>query len=75
MSQSRSWSLTQEANNLSGVCSACRATRQLHINDGTVHNHGPRANPYPDSHKPPLSVSKPSVRGGLADSKSLADVI
>jgi len=55
------------------VCSAHRATRQLHVKDGTVHNHGPRANPCPGSHKPPLSVSKPSVSGGFADSQSLAD--
>ena len=36
----RSWSLSQEANKLSGACSAYRATRQLPIKDGTVHNHG-----------------------------------
>ena len=49
------------------MCSAHRATRQLHVKDGTVHNHGPRANPCPGSHEPPLSVSKPSVKGGFAE--------
>ena len=55
MSQ-RSWSLSQEANKSSGVCCVCRATRQLHHKDGLVHRHGPRDNPCPGSHKPPLSL-------------------
>lgn len=57
MSQGRTWSLSQDANKSSGVCSVCHATRQLHLRDGTVHKHGPRDNPCPGSHKPPLSLS------------------
>ena len=55
MSQARSWPLSQEANKASGVCSECRATRQLHLKDGTVHRHGPRNKPCPGSHKLPMS--------------------
>ena len=36
-------------------------TRQLHLKDGTVHNHGPRHNPCPGSNKPPLGASGPSI--------------
>ena len=61
MSQSRTWSLSQDANKSSGVCSVCHATRQLHLRDGTVHRHGPRDKPCPGSHKPPLGSSS---RGG-----------
>lgn len=56
---SQSWPLSQEANKATGICSVCRATRQLHFKDGTVHKHGPRNKPCQGSHKPPLSV----VRG------------
>ena len=57
MSQ-QTWSLSQEANKSSGLCSVCRATRQLHLKDQTVHKHGPRENPCPGSNKPPLSVTQ-----------------
>jgi len=40
-----------------GVCGVCRATRQLHLKDGTVHKHGPRTRPCAGSHKPPRDVS------------------
>jgi len=53
---SQSWPLSQEANKATGICSVCRATRQLHFKDGTVHKHGPRNKPCQGSHKPPLSV-------------------
>ena len=53
----RSWPLSQDANKNSGVCSGCRAVRQLHLKDGKVHRHGPRDNPCPGSNKLPLSVS------------------
>jgi len=55
MSQ-QTWSLSQDANKSSGVCSVCRATRQLHLKDGTLHRHGPRDSPCPGSNKPPLSI-------------------
>lgn len=54
MPQTRSWQLSQDANKSSGVCSVCHVTRQLHLRDGTVHNHGPRDNPCPGSHRLPL---------------------
>ena len=57
MSQ-QTWPLSQDANKSSGLCSVCRATRQLHHKDGTVHKHGPRDNPCPGSNKPPLSASQ-----------------
>ena len=63
MSHAQSWSLSQQANKSSVVCSVCRAVRQLHNKDGTVHNHGPRNNPCPGSHKPPLArgANSPSL--------------
>ena len=51
---SQTWPLSQDANKRSGLCSVCRATRQLHLKDGTVHKHGPRENPCSGSHKPPV---------------------
>ena len=55
MSQ-QTWPLSQDANKSSGLCSVCRATRQLHLKDGTLHRHGPRDNPCPGSNKLPLSI-------------------
>ena len=57
MSHIQSWALSQEANKSNGVCSVCRATRQLHLKDGTVHKHGPRDKPCSGSHKPPLGAA------------------
>ena len=68
-SHTRSWPLSQEANKSSGVCSVCRATRQLHLKDGTVHKHGPRDRPCQGSHKPPLravSQNQPSAASNTA---------
>lgn len=54
---SQTWSLSQDANKKCGSCRVCFATRQLHMKDGTVHNHGPRSNPCSGSHQPPLPDS------------------
>ena len=56
-SQSRVWALSQTANKESGTCSVCLSTRQLHLKDGTVHQHGPRGNRCPGSDKLPRHVS------------------
>src|SRR5258706_610648 len=58
--QRQTWSLSQEANKSSGVCSHCHATRQLHLKDGTVHRHGPRHSPCPGSDRPPLATQSAS---------------
>ena len=58
---SQAWPLSQTANKANGVCSVCHATRQLHLKDGTIHRHGPRNQPCPGSHKPPLGPSGASV--------------
>ena len=55
MAHQQSWPLSQDANKRSGTCSSCHAVRQLHLKDGTVHQHGPRGNPCPGSHQLPLS--------------------
>ena len=60
MSQTQHWPLSQEANKARGQCSVCLAERQLHLKDGTVHQHGPRSNPCAGSHKLPISVSNSS---------------
>ena len=65
---SQTWALSQTANKASGTCSVCRAVRQLHHKDGTVHKHGPRSNPCPGSNKPPLSA----VSGGAALSQPVS---
>jgi len=62
MSQ-QTWPLSQNANKSSGLCIVCRATRQLHIKDGTIHQHGPRDDPCPGSNKPPLSMNLPDPPG------------
>jgi len=74
---SQSWPLSQDANKANGMCrpSVCRATRQLHIKDGTVHKHGPRSRPCPGSHKPPLDGANLSQGNTLADSSSVSDAI
>jgi Reverse transcriptase (RNA-dependent DNA polymerase) len=54
---SQNWPLSQSINKSKGICSVCKAVRQLHLKDGTVHQHGPRKNPCAGSHKAPLSVS------------------
>jgi len=56
MSHSRWWPVSQEANKSSGACSVCRATRQLHLKDGTIHKHSPCDRPCAGSHKPPLGA-------------------
>ena len=55
MSHAQPWPLSQKANKASGTCSVCRATRQLHLKDGTIHRHGPKNNPCPGSHQLPIS--------------------
>ena len=54
---SEKWPLSQLANKSNGTCSFCLATRQLHLRNGTIHKHGPRDDPCPRSHKPPLQAS------------------
>ena len=49
------WSLSQDICKNRGTCSVCLDVFQLHIKDGSVHQHGPRSNRCPGSHKPPLS--------------------
>jgi len=39
-SMSQKWPLSQSANQSSGTCSICLATRQIHFRDGTIHTHG-----------------------------------
>ena len=59
MPHSQSWPLSQDVNKLSGECSICHATCQLHLKDGTVHKHGSRQNPCAGSGKLPLKVNPP----------------
>ena len=62
MAHRQTWSLSQDANKSSGVCSSCHAVRQLHIKDGTIHRHGPRSKPCDGSDKPPLSAQSTSFQ-------------
>ena len=56
MAHRQTWSLSQDANKDSGVCSVCHAVRQVHLKDGTLHLHGPLKNRCPGSNKPPLQT-------------------
>ena len=53
---SQKWTLSQTANKASGVCPVCKATRQLHLKDGTLHQHGPRTNRCPGTGQKPLTI-------------------
>jgi len=59
MSHRQTWRLSQDAGKNSGECSVCHAVRQLHLKDGTVHQHGPRDNRCPGSGKPPAILHVP----------------
>ena len=52
---SQKWIMSQTANKASGVCPVCKATRQLHLKDGTLHQHGPRTNRCPGTGQKPLT--------------------
>ena len=75
---SQSGSLSQEVNKKCGTCRVCLATRQLHIRDGTVHNHGPRGKLCSGSHQPPLPdsarIHQPTLAAAAAVSSSQEDV-
>src|SRR6267154_4682687 len=51
---SQPWKLSQTANKDKGRCSVCHVVRQVHLNDGCIHQHGPRNNRCLGSNKPPL---------------------
>jgi hypothetical protein len=53
---SQKWALSQTANKASGACPVCKASRQLHLKDGTLHQHGRRANRYPGTGQKPLTI-------------------
>jgi hypothetical protein len=53
---SQKWALSQTANKASGVCPVCKATRQLHFKDGTLHQRGPRANRCPGTGLKPQTI-------------------
>jgi hypothetical protein len=53
---SQKWALSQTANKASGVCPVCKATRQLSLKNGTLHQHCPRANRCPGTGLKPLTV-------------------
>ena len=71
MSQQKTWTLSQDANKSSGICSSCRATHQLHLKDGTVHQHGPRINRCPGSNKLPLSAQQQLPASSASSQASL----
>src|SRR5206468_2696752 len=71
MAHSQSWTLSKEANKLSGTCCHCFAVRQLHLKDGTVHLHGPRNNPCPGSRKLPTGHPQPQSQSTTHHSQSL----
>jgi len=60
MSHRQTWRLSQDAGKNSGECSVCHAVRQLHLKDGTIHQHGPRHNRCPGSGKTPAISHAPT---------------
>ena len=73
MAHRQTWTLSQDANKSSGVCSSCQAVRQLHIKDGTIHRHGPRSKPCDGSNKPPLSAQSTSFQSAPFTQSSAGD--
>jgi hypothetical protein len=71
MSQSQAWPLSQKANKQNGICSVCFATRQLHVKDGTIHQHGPRLNPCTGSNLPPVHRTSPHTDSPSSGSQSI----
>jgi len=77
MSQ-KTWPLSQEANKSSGLSIVCRATRQLHHKDGTLHKHdrdGPRDNPCSGLNKTPLSISQNLPEPSSSDQSQPLDLL
>ena len=84
MSQSQPWPLSQKAAKQSGVCSICFATRQIHVKDGTLHQHGPRNKPCLGSNLPPIgnaplsqgsqAQTQPSPAGGHQTTQIITDI-
>src|SRR3989442_6096740 len=74
LSSSQPWKLSQSANKSSGICSVCKATRQLHLKDGLIHLHGPLTRRCLGSDKPPLdpsgAISAPLAAQGPSGSVS-----
>jgi len=58
---SQHWPLSQKTNKNKGTCSHCMSVCQLHLKNGSVHLHGPRAARCPGSNKPPLAARIPSA--------------
>ena len=56
MSADQHWPLLQTINKQKGICSVCKAVRQLCVREGTVHLHGPRKSPCLGSHKAPTAI-------------------
>ena len=46
---------TSKPGKAKGTCSVCHSVLHLHNKDGGLHKHGPRKQPCPGSHKPPLT--------------------
>lgn len=65
----QTWALSQEANKASGICSSCHAVRQIHLKNGTIHQHGPRKSRCPGSNKQPLDSIPPASSSQPATSK------
>jgi len=70
MPHPQTWRLSQDASKASGECSVCHAVRQLHLKDGTVHQHGSRNNRCPGSGKPPAVSYPPPQRSTTSTTSS-----
>jgi hypothetical protein len=70
MTHLQTWPISQKANKPSGICRKCKAVRQLHLKDGTVHRHGPQDNPCEGSNQLHLSDSSQPSNGQLSGHQS-----
>ena len=76
MSNSQSWTLSQEANKKRGVCKVCLEEHNLLLKDGTVRQHGKTgksSNPCAGSYQLPHSIVPESLSRSSKSSASDRD--
>ena len=66
--------LNTKPNKRKGICSFCNTVQQLHLQDGTVHQHGPQKSPCLGSYKVPVPAANLSQQSTLQDTSETTQV-
>ena len=66
--------LNTKPNKRKGLCSVCNTVRQLHLRDGTVHQHGRLKSPCLGLHKVPVPAANLSQQSALQDTSETTQV-